>query len=568
MGPEQNELLSLEQSFASLRRSSDILASLSFPNGAVLPRTVLASTAHFESHLIRDLQPHERGLFRSNKASLDSWAVEDDATSPSAGDAWTATKRTAPKRIEMGRNVASPLKDRSLDTNPTARNADDPDRCLRAAQKLLDIYPLPRASEHVEALHSQWIGVVDSIADLEGELRQPLARTGPAVQHDESYYRLLSLEDEIKREELELLALQQFKRDRESELAALKPIPKRKPGPAARTVPSVVRAQANASLGSQSRSPATLRTTHPETQKPMETALSTESSAHNAASPVTVKSQSEPNRRVRPSIPSAFPTPRAAPRTQGNPVSTSESLQARVGDPVAEEPSSTAASSQSKPSTVAESTPARDQLPASIRQEDLDLIASSIWRSMGEILRPWAKQWVRENDQADERFADGRLGIRDTTVILESVLNHISTRSPSSPSSTSISSYATSQTRDDDSEPSPPSPSTVIEVKLLHLLLSTFSSARAPTLPPSLPALPIVFRHPGPDTELVSSPAGLPQAPCLAMNPLKVHLSAFAAEKGWAENMGTTAIYALISRQIVRIDRQGKEGACVGFKCT
>jgi len=40
------------------------------------------------------------------------------------------------------------------------------------------------------------------------------------VQHDESYYRVLSLEDEIKREELELFALEQFKQDREAEVSS------------------------------------------------------------------------------------------------------------------------------------------------------------------------------------------------------------------------------------------------------------------------------------------------------------------------------------------------------------
>lgn len=50
------------------------------------------------------------------------------------------------------------------------------------------------------------------------------------------------------------------------------------------------------------------------------------------------------------------------------------------------------------------------------------------------------------------------------------------------------------------------------------------------------------------------------------MNALKAHLGAFAVERGWTEGMGTTAIYSLISKQLTRIDRRGKEGAVIGFK--
>jgi len=50
------------------------------------------------------------------------------------------------------------------------------------------------------------------------------------------------------------------------------------------------------------------------------------------------------------------------------------------------------------------------------------------------------------------------------------------------------------------------------------------------------------------------------------MNLLKSELGAFAKGKGWTEGMGTTAVYSLISKQVGRIDRRGKEGAAVGFK--
>ena len=83
------------------------------------------------------------------------------------------------------------------------------------------------------------------------------------------------------------------------------------------------------------------------------------------------------------------------------------------------------------------------------------------------------------------------------------------------------------------------------------------TSSSSTTLPP----LNIVLRDPPADSTYSSS-----KTPTLQMNALKAHLGAFAVSRGWTEGMGTTSIYALISKQVARIDRRGKEGACVGFK--
>lgn len=52
----------------------------------------------------------------------------------------------------------------------------------------------------------------------------------------------------------------------------------------------------------------------------------------------------------------------------------------------------------------------------------------------------------------------------------------------------------------------------------------------------------------------------------VSMNGVKAWLGAYAKERGWGEDMGTTAVYALVSKAVVRIDRRGKEGPMLGFK--
>ncbi|GAA6013530.1 hypothetical protein JCM11491_006111 [Sporobolomyces phaffii] len=551
----------LAHSFDSLQRSSALLASLSFPNAAVLPRTVLASVGQFETTALREVQPHENGLFHANRPTIDTWVQQEEDGLLLDSDKWTATKRRAPKRVEISKDKPSPLEDHAA-----AQGKDDPERCLRAAQKLLEVYPLPRASEHVEALHSQWLGVIDSIAELEEELRQPLPRTGPEVQHDESYYRLLSLEDEIKREELELLALQQFKQERESELAALKPLPTRKPGPAARKVPSVVaRSQNNRPAGPDGKTSATARRPV-ETESPPSDLADRPRPRSRSSTPRTSQTPDEktdPRRKIRPSVPSAQPTPKVVTSRRKSLASAPETTEATKPEAKirpATKPSPLSVATRSSPAP----SPAKDRLPVGVAPEELEAIGKSIWRLIGDSLRPWARKWAR--DQSLERSVDDEgLGIEDTIRTLESVLKAKFARDPASPSSASISSYATSQAVDDAADPSPPSPSTLVEFKLLHLLLSIVSSANPPTLPPSLPALPIIFRDPPADSS-TSPSARLTKTPCLSMNALKAHLGAFAVERGWTEGMGTTAIYALISKQVARIDRRGKEGAVVGFK--
>lgn len=166
---------------------------------------------------------------------------------------------------------------------------------------------------------------------------------------------------------------------------------------------------------------------------------------------------------------------------------------------------------------------------------------------------------------------------------------------PNSPSGHSTLSFATSTTTatggggggaDDANAPAPSwTPAQVVEARLCHLLLSTFAGRRHRHHPGSsssseadedddLPALNIILRETAiplsssTSADSATSAAGISsrKTPHLAMSVLKAHLGRFAKGRGWTEEMGTTAIYALVSKQTVKIDRRGREGAAVGFK--
>ena len=124
----------------------------------------------------------------------------------------------------------------------------------------------------------------------------------------------------------------------------------------------------------------------------------------------------------------------------------------------------------------------------------------------------------------------------------------------------------------------------MVEARLCHLLLSTFagrhpgsSFSEAADGDGDLPALNIILRETAiplssssASDSATSAAAGISsrKTPHLAMSVLKAHLGRFAKSRGWTEEMGTTAIYALVSKQTVKIDRRGREGAAVGFKAT
>jgi hypothetical protein len=113
----------LADSLTSLVQSSRLIQSLHFHRSQVFTRAVLASEEWFETHLIRDAEPHELALFRPSDM------LRYDAVEQVGEERWTATTRKVPERVGAVER-ASPLK---------GRGTDDPERCLRAARKLLDV---------------------------------------------------------------------------------------------------------------------------------------------------------------------------------------------------------------------------------------------------------------------------------------------------------------------------------------------------------------------------------------------------------------------------------------------
>ncbi|GEM07600.1 hypothetical protein Rt10032_c03g1617 [Rhodotorula toruloides] len=462
------------EALSSLSQSSRVLSSLSFAPLAILPQTVLSSEDAFETHLIRDAAPHELALFEPNDPTNDPVIAVDAFETRGTGQGWLAAKRAGPKRA--GGTVArpSPLKERRAAT-ANGGATTDPDRCLRAAKKLLDVYTMPRALEHVEALHSQWAGIIDTISSLEETLRRPPSRSAPQPHHDASYFRQLELEDLIKREQLEIFALEQLREEKEKEQEEVK---------------------------------------YEEGSKD--------------------KSEEEGEGETTPTKPTSTLSPSSAPQRKRE-----------------------------------------HRFPPQVTQDQVDAAVKAVWHgwgASGSVFEGWRGKWeteregekVGEKGDWEETIAILRYGISSS---LSAASAAATSTGPSSPSSQSTTSFSISTAGGDSSDPSttapPPwTPSQIVEAQLCNLLLSSICGlALPPSSPspssPSLPSLNLIFRT------SVLPPQTAPHLPFTA---LKAHLGAFARQQGWTEEMGTTAVYSLVGRQVVKIDRRGREGAAVRFE--
>lgn len=125
----------LPAAFSSLQSSTDLLNSLQFTHNPSLSLALLAPEATFETHLIRDAAPHELALFQPSTSRYDAPILLDSADLSTGGhheERWTAAKRAPPQRVG-GWEKASPLKERRI------QGQEDPNRCLKAAEKLLGI---------------------------------------------------------------------------------------------------------------------------------------------------------------------------------------------------------------------------------------------------------------------------------------------------------------------------------------------------------------------------------------------------------------------------------------------
>lgn len=111
----------IQDSLDSLLQSASVINALPFKQTQVFTLAVLSPEDWFETHLIRDAEPHELSLFRPARYEEQEDKVDEK---------WTATKRPGPERVG-GWEKASPLKEK--------RGNDDPARCLLAAKRLLDV---------------------------------------------------------------------------------------------------------------------------------------------------------------------------------------------------------------------------------------------------------------------------------------------------------------------------------------------------------------------------------------------------------------------------------------------
>lgn len=129
------------------------------------------------------------------------------------------------------------------------------------------------------------------------------------------------------------------------------------------------------------------------------------------------------------------------------------------------------------------------------------------------------------------------------------------TTEPASPGSLA----STAVTNDEEDDPTPPVAQQLVEFELMRLLFDTMSGSldhqASPSSAAQLPPLTITYR------DALSSAT---KEPMVSMSALKSWLLKFAKERQCSEDLATKAIYSLVSKNVLRIDRRGT--AAVGFR--
>ncbi|KAM0787394.1 hypothetical protein ACM66B_003479 [Microbotryomycetes sp. NB124-2] len=557
----------------SLQRSTSVLNEAKFNATRSLTRAVLASEDEFETLLIRDAAPYELSLFTPTaETRLDSAPLVDVDLSRIGDERWTATKRQPPRRATTATTAArpSPLKLK----RGTSTAAEDPARCLTAARRLLQVYPMTRASEHVQALSEQYEGVLCSINELEQSLKQPVSRVN-LKPHQQEHFKALDLEEQIKKEQMEIFALEQLQVERQAEIDALSARPRPRKAPATKAqepADSQVDPFAKSTL---------LENKRVASQAPV-SGLPKARQSLSTSSPRMASSQSAQTTPRTSRSTSAKPSPASSATTAPSPRDKPDMPRKQISVQSADSTPKAARSSPAKTAAAATS-PAAAKAPVARKMgktqgapgADLDLFANRVWSGLGDALRPWARKTLSAQGQ-DAPAPIKSLPFEQTFSTLQTVLNApAAPLEPSSPQSI-VSSTLTSEAGDD-SDPLPPAPSALLEYQLLSLLFSVISG-RAPAVPAGSSLSPLTFtmRDPvlasslstnGATAALPTSPRAPGQKdPMVSMNALKAWLAHFAQTKGLGGDMGTTAIYALVSKNVLRIDRRGKEGPMVGFR--
>ncbi|KAM0746351.1 hypothetical protein T439DRAFT_384095 [Meredithblackwellia eburnea MCA 4105] len=614
---------------SSMVQSAKVIESLQFTRRQFFTTAVLFHDDIFEQLQIRDAEPHELALFSTNSNSNhDSHSYDDDDDR-----AWTAARRPPPARAVNNFDRPSPIK-RQLQHGRTPAKSN-PDRAIKAVQKLLGVYQLPRAQEHVNGLSQQFESLSEIIDQHNESIRDPSSSTSTSnfKSSAASQAKMKELDDLIKREQMEVFALKQLNADKLASVNKLKSKPSKPspgtattsiPGPRSRTTATTTATassrprQTSTSPVISSKSASVLPKTKPAPRKsitPLPKPLSgtaplvvevlespgdysaeriekgrpsplsllhsnkEQTAPASPSSPTVGASSSSPlrNSARMASSPSSSSTPTTTPRKARKSASRSSLAGGTAAAVGSSSPQSATRTRESKVSTGA-----KPKSPVS--EEELALIATKVWSGLGDVLKPWARKTaIDKGGEWDEDKGETQ-GFEETLETLSTaLLSSAVPRSPNSPSAASFSTYTSTQP---DSDPLPLPPAQLIELHLLNLLMCTIGGKEAKDvpLPPGvdvpadgedelLPPLVLTMRDAVLPSSLPSTPSATTtrkkeKEPMISMNSLKLHLGRFARRRGWGEEMGTTAIYSLVSRTLVRIDRRGtgREGAMVGFK--
>ncbi|GAO48170.1 hypothetical protein G7K_2350-t1 [Saitoella complicata NRRL Y-17804] len=158
--------MALESHLANITQTSEAISSLSFAHPATFINSLLASPDIVS--LIRDAQPHERGLFSLKKGDEEPKRARKEGAAP-----------------------PTPLK-----KAPSVQQ--EADILLRAAEKLVKIYPMPEASQRIASLEGKYSQLTYSISKLEAIVEEQRARLDILAQTHADYSS--SFDDDAPRE--------------------------------------------------------------------------------------------------------------------------------------------------------------------------------------------------------------------------------------------------------------------------------------------------------------------------------------------------------------------------------
>lgn len=167
-----------------------------------------------------------------------------------------------------------------------------------------------------------------------------------------------------------------------------------------------------------------------------------------------------------------------------------------------------------------------------------------------------ARDKTRQSLATESHYLLTRRSVEAT--IVDALEHHRGGRQPLSPSAslTSVSAISDATT----GRTAAFTPVQILEYQLLAAFLSLILSLPLPggAVAPNQASLALTLRPP---------PAGshADQEPMLPLNALKAYLGEIAKQQdGWAEDLGTKAVYGLVAKRVIRIDRSGRE-SFIGF---